>query len=92
MKTKDDEYVRIKQASAMLRLSPNTVRKWGALGKIPEFRHPVNTYRLYRRSDLEKLIAQVEKSRTQPIRRRAGQNHEDPQTAQPVKPLRREVR
>ena len=66
MKTKYDEYVRVKQASAMLGLSPNTVRKWGALGKIPEFRHPVNTYRLYRKSDLEKLIAQVEKSRTQP--------------------------
>lgn len=66
MKTKDDEYVRVKQAAAMLGLSPNTVRKWGALGKIPEFRHPVNTYRLYRRSDLEKLIAQVEQSRTQP--------------------------
>ena len=66
MKTKDDEYVRVKQAAAMLGLSPNTVRKWGALGKIPEFRHPVNTYRLYRLSDLEKLIAKVEKSRTQP--------------------------
>jgi DNA (cytosine-5)-methyltransferase 1 len=68
MKTKDDEYVRVKQAAAMLGLSPNTVRKWGALGKIPEFRHPVNTYRLYKRSDLEKLIAQVEQSRVQPIR------------------------
>jgi MerR family copper efflux transcriptional regulator len=71
MKTKDDEYVRIQQAAEMLGLSPNTVRKWGALGKIPEFRHPVNAYRLYRRSDLERLIAQVEQSRTQPIRRPA---------------------
>jgi DNA (cytosine-5)-methyltransferase 1 len=70
MKMKDDEYVRIKQAASMLGLSPNTVRKWGALGKIPEFRHPVNTYRLYRLSDLEKLIAKVEKSRTKPIGRR----------------------
>jgi DNA (cytosine-5)-methyltransferase 1 len=71
MKTKDDEYVRIQQAAEMLGLSPNTVRKWGALGKIPEFRHPVNAYRLYRRSDLERLIAQVEQSRTQPIMRPA---------------------
>ena len=70
MKTKNDEYVRVKQAAAMLGLSPNTVRKWGALGKIPEFRHPVNTYRLYRLSDLEKLVAQVEQSRTQPKGRR----------------------
>jgi len=72
MKTKNEEYVRVKQASAMLGLSPNTVRKWGNLGKIPEFRHPVNSYRLYRRSDLEKLIAQVEKTRTRPT---GGKSH-----------------
>ena len=66
MKTKNDEFLRVKQAAAMLGIAPNTVRKWGALGKIPEFRHPVNTYRLYKRSDLEELVAQVEQSRTQP--------------------------
>lgn len=68
MKTKDDEYLRVKQAAAVLGVSPNTMRKWGATGKIPEYRHPVNTYRLYKRSDLEEMIAQVEKSRTQPTR------------------------
>ena len=66
MKTKTDEYVRVKTAAAMLGLSPNTVRKWGALGKIPEFRRPVNSYRLYRLSDSERLIANVEKSQTRP--------------------------
>jgi len=70
MKTKDEEYVRIKRASAMLGLSPNTVRKWGRLGKIPEFRHPINSYRLYKRSDLAKIIAQAEKSRTTPYPKR----------------------
>ncbi len=79
MKTQTDEYVRVKTAAAMLGLSPNTVRKWGALGKIPEFRHPVNTYRLYRRSDLERLIAQVEKSQTQPAsRKRSSPHHSKP--------------
>ena len=66
MRTRTDEYVRVKTAAAMLGLSPNTVRKWGGLGKIPEFRHPVNSYRLYRLSDLERLIANVEKSQTRP--------------------------
>jgi DNA-binding transcriptional MerR regulator len=70
MKTKDDEYLRVKQAAAMLGIAPNTMRKWGATGKIPEFRHPANTYRLYRRSDLEKMIAQVEKSRIKPTKLR----------------------
>lgn len=70
MKTKNDEYVRVKQAATMLGLSPNTVRKWGALGKIPEFRHPLNAYRLYRRSDLERLIAKVEESQVRPEKQR----------------------
>jgi DNA (cytosine-5)-methyltransferase 1 len=63
-------YLRVKEAAKLLGVSPNTVRAWGAAGKIPEFRHPINTYRLYRRSDLEKLIAKVEQSRTQPTGRR----------------------
>jgi DNA-binding transcriptional MerR regulator len=75
MKTKIDEYVRVKQAAEMLGLSPNTVRKWGALGKIPEFRHPVNTYRLYRRSDLERLVARVERTQTQPKHGRRLSSH-----------------
>ena len=66
MKTKNDEYLRVKQAAAILGVAPNTVRKWGAAGKIPEYRHPANTYRLYKRSDLDKMIAQIEQSRTKP--------------------------
>jgi excisionase family DNA binding protein len=66
MKTKNDEYLRVKQAATILGVVPNTLRKWGAEGKIPEYRHPANTYRLYKRSDLEKFIAKIERSRTQP--------------------------
>jgi len=35
-------YFCVKEAAAMLGVSPNTVRAWGAGGKIPEYRHPVN--------------------------------------------------
>ena len=63
-------YLRVKEAAKLLGVSPNTVRAWGAAGKIPEYRHPANTYRLYKRSDLEKMIAQVEQSRTQPYAKR----------------------
>ena len=66
MKTKTDEFLRVKQAAAMMGIAPNTMRKWGGTGKIPEYRHPANTYRLYKRSDLENMIAQIEKSRTTP--------------------------
>ena len=36
----------------------------GAAGKIPEYRHPTNRYRLYKQADLEKINAQVEHSIT----------------------------
>lgn len=52
-------YLRIQEAAAFLGVSPNTLRNWGRQQKIPEFRHPVNNYRLYRRSDLEKVLRQV---------------------------------
>ena len=53
------DYLRIQEAAAFLGVSPNTLRNWGREQKIPEFRHPVNNYRLYRRSDLEELLRQV---------------------------------
>jgi excisionase family DNA binding protein len=63
-------YLRVQEAAKLLGVSPNTVRAWGAAGKIPEYRHPVNNYRLFRRSDLERLIAQVEQSQTPSTGRR----------------------
>jgi DNA (cytosine-5)-methyltransferase 1 len=52
-------FLRVKEAAELLDVSPNTVRAWGATGKILEYRHPVNNYRLYKRSDLQKLLARV---------------------------------
>ena len=60
MRTKG--YVRVKEAAAILGVSPNTVRAWGAAGKITEYRHPANNYRLYKQAELERLLKQVEKS------------------------------
>jgi MerR family transcriptional regulator, copper efflux regulator len=59
-----DGYLRIREAAEFLGVSPNTLRNWGREQKIPEFRHPVNNYRLYRRSDLEAVLRGV----TQPTR------------------------
>ena len=54
-----DGYLRIREAAAFLGVAPNTLRNWGREEKIPEFRHPVNNYRLYRRGDLEAVLRQV---------------------------------
>ena len=70
MKAHDrDRMLRVKEAAELLGVSPNTVRAWGAAGKIPEYRHPANGYRLYRREELEDFLRQIEASRTDPSER-----------------------
>jgi excisionase family DNA binding protein len=55
-------YMRVKEAAELLGVSPNTVRSWGEAGKIPEYRHPVNKYRLYKKAELERLLRQLKRS------------------------------
>ena len=57
-----ETYVKVREAATILGVAPNTVRAWGAAGKIPEYRHPANGYRMYKRSDLECLIQKLEGS------------------------------
>ena len=57
-----DEYLTIKEAAEFLGVSMNTLRNWGRDAKIAERRHAVNNYRLYKKSDLEKLLRQTEAS------------------------------
>lgn len=56
-------YLRIKEAAEFLGVSPNTLRNWGRGGKITEQRHPVNNYRLYKKTDLTRLLRLTEKPR-----------------------------
>lgn len=50
-----EEFLRVKEAAEFLGVSLNTVRNWGREDKLPEYRHPLNNYRLYRRRDLQRL-------------------------------------
>lgn len=52
-------YLLVKDAAKLLGVAPNTVRAWGAAGKIAEYRHPANNYRLYKRKELEKLLKKL---------------------------------
>jgi excisionase family DNA binding protein len=54
-------YLRIKEAAEYLGVSPNTLRNWGAAGKVAEHRHPVNNYRLYKKTDLDELLRKAGK-------------------------------
>lgn len=57
-------YVGVKRAAEILDVAPNTVRAWGASGKITEFRHPANNYRLYKQEELEALLNSIEEDST----------------------------
>jgi DNA (cytosine-5)-methyltransferase 1 len=71
-----DGYLRIREAAEFLGVSPNTLRNWGREQKIPELRHPVNNYRLYRRSDLEGILRQLSRSGQAGGKRQRGQQAE----------------
>jgi MerR family transcriptional regulator, copper efflux regulator len=56
------DYIQIKAAAALLGVSVNTLRNWERQGKLATYRHPINGYRLYRKTDLEALLAAVKRS------------------------------
>lgn len=62
------DYLLVKEAAQLLGVSPNTVRNWGETGKLTEYRHPVNNYRLFKRSELESLSKKL--SSPKPRRRK----------------------
>ena len=62
-------FISVKEAVELLGVCPNTVRARGAAGRIPEYRHPGNDYRLFKVSDLDKLLRKTEQSATRTIRK-----------------------
>jgi DNA (cytosine-5)-methyltransferase 1 len=55
-------FLTVKEAAQLLGVCTNTLRSWGNSGKITEFRHPVNNYRLYKKAVLERLLQRLERS------------------------------
>ena len=54
------DYLRISDAAGYLGVPPNTLRNWVNSGKVVAIRHPVNDYRLFKQSDLDDLLKQIE--------------------------------
>ncbi|MDP9315687.1 MAG: MerR family DNA-binding transcriptional regulator [Chloroflexota bacterium] len=59
------DYLTIKQAATFLGVAPNTLRNWERAGKLTTYRHPLNSYRLYKQIELEALLAAIEGSAVQ---------------------------
>lgn len=50
-----ENFLQVKEAAEFLGVAPNTIRNWGRDEKLPEYRHPVNNYRLYKLDDLRRM-------------------------------------
>jgi DNA-binding transcriptional MerR regulator len=55
--------ITIRKAAEILGVTPLTLRNWDNSGKFPASRHPINNYRVYKVSDVEKLLMEIEVSR-----------------------------
>ena len=60
-----NEYVKTAEAAHILGVAQNTLRKWAADGHIPVHRNPANSYRLFKRSDLENFLSLVKEPEQQ---------------------------
>jgi len=61
----------IKEAAEILGVTPLTLRNWDRSGKFPASRHPMNNYRVYKLSSLEKIIEDIENGSSKSNARRA---------------------
>jgi DNA-binding transcriptional MerR regulator len=53
-------YFSVKEAAEILSVTPLTLRNWDKSGKFKAKRHPMNNYRVYSRTSLEKVISDIE--------------------------------
>ena len=58
------DYLTVRQAAGLIGVSPSTLRAWDRAGKLKAARNPMNRYRLYRREDIEALLARIQKQAT----------------------------
>jgi len=64
-------YFSIKEAAEILGVTPLTLRNWDKSGKFTASRHPMNNYRVYKLSSLEKIIEDIETGSSRSNARRA---------------------
>jgi len=57
-----DDYITIKYAAEYIGVAPITLRRWDEAGKPKAKRHPMSRFRLYKKSDLDKILKEIEKS------------------------------
>jgi DNA (cytosine-5)-methyltransferase 1 len=61
--SKLDDYLQIAEAAEYLGVCKNTLRNWCESGKLTEYRHPINNYRLFKVTDLNRILKLADKPR-----------------------------
>lgn len=57
----EDKYLTLTEVSRLLKIHPNTLRNWDANGTLKATRIGVKKVRRYRKSDIDKFIAESNK-------------------------------
>ncbi len=63
------KYLSIKQAAAVIGVTPLTLRNWDRDGKLSPYRNPINNYRYYRVDQIEAFLRAMEGSRERTSRK-----------------------
>lgn len=50
------DYLRVGEAAKFLGICMQTLRNWEKKGKFKTYRHPISSYRLYKREELESIL------------------------------------
>ena len=66
----DNKYISIKDAAALLGVTPLTLRNWDKKGILTAYRNPVNNYRVYRMDQIELFQRRIENSKNKSRGRR----------------------
>lgn len=74
----ENKYLTINEASKRLGVSKLTLRNWDKADKLKAFRHPINNYRVYLESDIDKIISRIE-SGERPIKYQKRQSNVIPE-------------
>lgn len=61
-KPDQDDLLTIGEAASLLGVSVSTLRNWDRRKRLTAHRHPINGYRLYRRTELLTLIQKIKGS------------------------------
>ncbi|MBI4667585.1 MAG: helix-turn-helix domain-containing protein [Elusimicrobia bacterium] len=55
------DFITVGHAAEFLGVSPSTLRNWDRAGKLKAIKQPISGYRLYRKSDLEQFLRNLER-------------------------------